>query len=430
MGKEKSDVYIGSKVTQRLVHNQFILEQPESARRLYQYLNWTLRMSKSADSGVTLRGRNGSKVLVFDVELHDFHNHSLFALCIPNDVVTNHTQIWQLADLLTAQQLMRLLGIQRSDLPRGGVRARSKQFRTHRALKGDLSKIKRKICQLDSKRKPMRYAHLKCIQTGNGGKLKQKIKEDQTLSVTFSVFYDAVTKALEEEQMDLIPIVSITSKKEKNHRKKLEDFSVDYMLPVQVGHDWVGVVFRDNDCAMALLDGYDITNKAILCNPAFDVRALEFFRNRYTRLKVIPDETMMRRNPTLNMMVEREHSLETQLSMQSMDSVTVSPSTTMTESSPSISSRSGYCGFHQSPGSKSCASSVSVTPFSLSPTPSISASVSASSYNEMNQQQSVQMVTAESQCTLEWIKYCDEVIQQAMTVKAYYGQFLSSNLGL
>merc|ERR1711994_438462 len=109
---------------------------------------------------------------------------------------------------------------------------------------------------------------------------------------------------------------------------------------------------------------------------------------------VIPDETMIRRNPTLNVMVEREHSLETQLSMQSMDSVTVSPSTTMTESSPSISSRSGYSNFHQSPGSKSCASSVSVTPFSLSPTPSISASVSASSYNEMNQQQSVQIMTA------------------------------------
>merc|ERR1712173_878 len=109
-----------------------------------------------------------------------------------------------------------------------------------------------------------------------------------------------------------------------------------------------------------------------------------------------------------------------------MDSVTVSPSTTMTESSPSISSRSGYSVFHQSPGSKSCASSVSVTPFSLSPTPSASVSV-FSSYNEMNQQQ---MVTAESQCTLEWIKYCDEVIQQAMTVKAYYGQFLPSNLGL
>jgi len=244
------------------------------------------------------------------------------------------------------------------------------------------------------------------------------------------VFYDAVNKALEEEQTDLIPIVSITSKKEKNHCKKLEDFSVDYMLPVQVGHDWVGVVFRDNDCAMALLDGYDITNKAILCNPAFDARSLEWFRNRYTRLKVIPDETMMRRNhPTLNVMVDREHSLETQLSMQSMDSVTVSPST-ITEMmdhhrSPSISSGiSGYSAFHQSPGSKSCASSVSVTPFTLSPTPS--ASVSASSYNEMNQQ----MMTVESQCTLEWIKYCDEVIQHAMTVKEYYGQFLPSNLGL
>merc|ERR1712154_120951 len=103
-----------------------------------------------------------------------------------------------------------------------------------------------------------------------------------------------------------IPIVSITSKKEKNHSKKLEDFSVDYLLPVQVGSDWVGVVYRDYDCAMALLDGYDITNKAILCNPSFDVRSLEFFRNRYNRFKVVPDEMVM----------EREDSLETQLSME------------------------------------------------------------------------------------------------------------------
>jgi len=409
--KEKSDVYIGSKVTQRLVNNQFIMEQPETARRLYQYLNWTLRMSKSAQTGVTLQGRNGTKVLVFDVELHNFNGEGLYALCIPNDVVTHRTQMWQLADLLTAAELMHLLGIHQTDLPRGGVRAISSQFRAHRALKSDLRKIKAKIRHLDSRRKPMRYAHLKCIQTGNGGKKKNgKRPEDKTLTVSFSVFYDAVQKALGFDAVDLIPIVSITSKKEKNHSKKLEDFSVDYLLPVQVGSDWVGVVYRDYDCAMALLDGYDITNKAILCDPAFKVQALEWFHNGYNRLKVVPDMMVM----------EREDSLETQLSINSVDTVTVSSSTV--HRSPSI--LSAYST--QSPGSRSCTSAVSVTPLSLSP----ASSVSNVEYHQMAVQMAVQPMTvySDSERTAEWIKYCDEVIQQALTVKDYYGQFLNLKL--
>ena len=39
-------------------------------------------------------------------------------------------------------------------------------------------------------------------------------------------------------------------------------FSVDYLLPVQIDKHCVGVVFRDGDATMILIDHYDITNKA------------------------------------------------------------------------------------------------------------------------------------------------------------------------
>ena len=71
-------------------------------------------------------------------------------------------------------------------------------------------------------------------------------------------------------------------------------FSVDFLLPVQVGDDWVGVVFRDNECAMALMDHYDVSNKAILCNPSFDEDSVNWFQNSYDRLRIVIDDA--RRN--------------------------------------------------------------------------------------------------------------------------------------
>lgn len=41
---------------------------------------------------------------------------------------------------------------------------------------------------------------------------------------------------------------------------------------------------------MALMDGYDIANKAFLCNPAFDTTSLGWFVNEHTRLKIVRDE--------------------------------------------------------------------------------------------------------------------------------------------
>jgi len=213
------------------------------------------------------------------------------------------------------------------------------------------------------------------------------------------VFYEAVHQSLDDQNgMELIPIVSVTSKKDKNHSKKLEDFSVDYLLPVRIGSNWVGVVYRDNDCAMALLDGYDITNKAILCNPRFNVNQLDFFQNSYTRLKVVSD---IMNEPV----IQREDSLETRLSIS-----------TETVPSPSLmSTLSGY----------STPSSLGSS-FSLSPQSSVSPT-----FRPIQPMQSVQPVAVgsvqmnlESECTVELIKYCDEVIQHALTVKDYYGQFL------
>ncbi len=62
------------------------------------------------------------------------------------------------------------------------------------------------------------------------------------------------------------------------------------MLPVQVGNEWIGVVFRNDECTMALLDHYDISNKAILCDPSFNMDAIQWFRNSFSRLRIVPDE--------------------------------------------------------------------------------------------------------------------------------------------
>ena len=66
-------------------------------------------------------------------------------------------------------------------------------------------------------------------------------------------------------------------------------FSVDYLLPVQVDGNWIGVVYRDGQCIMTLMDHYDITNKAIQCDPSFDIRSMDWFTNNYNRFRIIPD---------------------------------------------------------------------------------------------------------------------------------------------
>merc|ERR1711902_61729 len=47
--------------------------------------------------------------------------------------------------------------------------------------------------------------------------------------------------------------------------------------------------YRDGRCKMTLLDRYDIINKAILCEPSFDARSMEWFQNSIGRLRVVAD---------------------------------------------------------------------------------------------------------------------------------------------
>merc|ERR1719295_1185041 len=167
--KSRSDVFISSKITDRLIkrsQSPLILEQFQSPQRLYQYLNWTFRMNKVVHSMRKLEGRNGGKVLVFNVELHDHRGHGLYALCVPNDVASYKFQPWQLVNLLTDSELIVLLGIGRKELPRG-VRGVSSHFREYRSVKGDLKRMKAVIKKVHYRGGAVPYGRLKCIQTAS-----------------------------------------------------------------------------------------------------------------------------------------------------------------------------------------------------------------------------------------------------------------------
>jgi len=201
-------------------------------------------------------------------------------------------QPWQLVGLLTASELINSLGVDSRSLPRG-VKATSSQFAYYRDLMAtsNLKAQKVKLRQWDARRKPIRYAHLRCIETGRS----KGNKESKVMTVSLSTFYESVRVAMMDDSIQLIPLVSIISKKiplRRGKKVKAEDFSVDYLLPVQVDSHWVGVVYREGECTMVLLDGYDIVNKALLCDPTFDIHSIDWFKNPYDRLRVLDDAQM------------------------------------------------------------------------------------------------------------------------------------------
>jgi hypothetical protein len=235
-----------------------------------------------------LESESGCNVVLVHTELHDHRQRDLYALCVSNDVVSAKAQKWQLAALMTAPELFDLLGIDRMCLPYG-VRSKSQHFREYRQIAGShsmvdaLKDIKDRIKKIDSVSKDVRYQQLKCVQT-NG----HRTENVPVLEVRLSTFCKLVADTLEDDKVALYPLVSIVSK--KHRKKRTEDFSIDYLLPVQVGEEWVGVVYRDGVPTQALMDHYDITNKTILCNPSCDVTALNMFQNpRYQRLRIKPD---------------------------------------------------------------------------------------------------------------------------------------------
>jgi hypothetical protein len=443
--KEKSMVFIANQVTQRLIETHLILEHFPTAQRLYQYLHWTMRMSKVAHAMAQFEGRNGGKVLLIDVELHDHRQQRLYALCTPNDVVTQQTQPWQLANLLTAPQLINMLDIEYQALPRG-VRAVSRQFAGYRQF-SNLKMFKKQLQKMESRRKPMRYGHLKSVKTGNGKKTstskgKGARNDDDILTVSFSTFYGAVRRALADNQRDLIPIVSIISKKTRSRGPKLEDFSVDYLLPVQMGPHSVGVVYRDTDCSMVLLDGYDISNKAILCNPSFDIQSLNWFSNQYDRLKVVSDEEWMRSVqstksvdsvPMTTPMLGREDSLHSNASNYSVD--TVETSNTVLSSrcesrSPILSAYSTQSTRSWSPSSSQSAYPIpamsTMTDLTLTPPPSTPNMVMAVTPEPVV---TVGDVASHSTAALMAynLQYVNQLMANAMQQKVYFKEALVKN---
>jgi len=293
-------VFITHKLTSRLIDDDQILEPIPCPRRLYQYLNWTIKINKMAGTDLVLESGKGRRVMVIDVELHNPRRQRLYALSVANNNFVRRTKVlsfrsepWNLLSLLTASELTHLLDINAQCLPRG-VRAGSVQFQQYRSIwstEGDLKGVKAQILRMDEGGNMVPYSRLKCIRAGNG-KMSRKQSEERVLELELTPFYDAVQSALKNKNVDLVPIVSRTSKRAAGHDHshqydKEEDFSVDYLLPVRVGADWIGVVYRNGHCLMALMDRYDITNKAILCDPSFDVDQLKWFKNRCNKLRVI-----------------------------------------------------------------------------------------------------------------------------------------------
>jgi len=64
----------------------------------------------------------------------------------------------------------------------------------------------------------------------------------------------------------------------------------------------MGLVYRNGESVMILLDFYDITNKAILCNPAFNPSHMRWFKNSFHKIKIEPDDHEMRTSMTANPM--------------------------------------------------------------------------------------------------------------------------------
>jgi len=107
-----------------------------------------------------------------------------------------------------------------------------------------------------------------------------------------------------------------------------------------------------------LLDRYDIINKAILCDPSFDARSMEWFRNNVGRLRVVADKKWDARSygvykepkaesmkATMEDIVPRVESMNFMNCMNFMDTMTepdelwarpLSPATSLTSSADSV----------------------------------------------------------------------------------------------
>ena len=167
---------------------------------------------------VVMIGQKGRKVLLFNIELHDPRGQSLYALCTPNITHKPNAQPWCLGALLTADTITKWMDIDSRVLPRG-VRAVSSHFALLRDAKGDLKTIKMRILKNESKQNGHRYGHLRCIRPKHS-----KDTADKVLTVRASAFYKIVQNALKDDNVNLVPIVSIVSRKSEESDTNLLDF--------------------------------------------------------------------------------------------------------------------------------------------------------------------------------------------------------------
>ncbi len=128
----------------------------------------------------------------------------------------------QCAALRTGSSICDLLGIHSDSLPLG-VRAVSAQFDDHRRFLQEmdpLRAIKEWVMDVDFNGALSRYQQMKCVETN--GRRSTRMTPDKVLKVRLSTFYDAVRSALEDDEVDVIPMVSIVAK--KGRRRKWNGF--------------------------------------------------------------------------------------------------------------------------------------------------------------------------------------------------------------
>lgn len=305
----KSLVYIPPHCTKHIIDIQLVQEPFVNAKGLYQYLNWTIRVNKINKFIKIFKTSNGIDILVINSELHDKYGNILYMLCIQNDIISTKSQQWQFVKLVTEQEILELF-TERLSLITGyinnihssvskvgsvsnvirliaqytdcsvtlpsGARSKADQFEPVRA-----NKLLSKECIRNQRLPQNKYRQLKSVRTGYD---KENRNNKDILHVSTNQFYQCINNALNsnDPKHKLVPIVSILTGKKYPHGQ----YNVDQVLPVKIEGNWIGIVYREGLPVMTLIDGYDIKNKAVLCNPSFDKSKLEHFKNNITKIEI------------------------------------------------------------------------------------------------------------------------------------------------
>ena len=99
---------------------------------------------------------------------------------------------------------------------------------------------------------------------------------------------------------------------------------------------------------MTLMDHYDITNKAIQCDPSFDIQSMNWFTNDFNRMRIIRDVSWKMRKSKRRKFMKSNRSLSGVTSGVDVDTdfaakvATQSPSPVLSDTVSSSSSSSGF----------------------------------------------------------------------------------------